>query len=598
MKALRCLRDAGATNLRWMAVLLGCLGGLLLPIQAMAAAGSAEGDKAAREEAMRKALDAPVLFVKQFNYLGLHIYDTFYKWRPGGGIYVIENPSEPPNQQRVRPVIDATTPETLGGGVYSHPDLSWDAKHILFCHKPKDGGSTSIYEIGVDGKGLRRLTDPTPTCSIYKGGGGGQYDVAPAYLPDGRIVFTSTRLSGLVPCANSGVNILHVMNADGSDIHPLSVNNVNEFDPSVLPDGRIIYGRWEYVDKTALTQQSVWTIFPDGTNETAVFANNMVFPEAVLDVRAVPGSTDLIVGTFAPHNAPPRGTIAFIDPRLGKNDPQAITNLEYPNKPTFDRGESCEPWPLSENLVLYSGLPAGAKFNAIMLIGRNGTAGQAGSGTQRIVIHAAPDIDCHNPILVKPRPCPPVLTSSVDAKCATGRFFVQDVQEGLEGVKRGEVKWLRVIEETSRVSPACGGNPFNQTFLVSCALAFSVKNYLGIVPVEPDGSAYFEAPSGRAVYLQALDAEGRLIRSMRTFISAAPGVTRSCVGCHEFKYGAPPAKTRPLAMGREPDRLRPESWGTGFMDYPGMVQPVLDKHCVSCHGGEKGFDGGLDLSGG
>jgi mono/diheme cytochrome c family protein len=179
-----------------------------------------------------------------------------------------------------------------------------------------------------------------------------------------------------------------------------------------------------------------------------------------------------------------------------------------------------------------------------------------------------------------------------------GRFVVQDIYDGLDGVKRGDVKWLRVIEETSRVSPACGGNPFNQTFLVSCALAFGAKNYLGLAPVEPDGSAYFEVPSGRAVYLQALDGEGRMVRGMRTFISAAPGVTRSCVGCHEYKYGAPPLKGPTAAMRRQPDRLRPESWGSGFVDFPGMVQPVFDKHCVSCHGGEKGFGGGLDLSGG
>ena len=146
-------------------------------------------------------------------------------------------------------MIDPTTPETLGEGVYTHPELSWDATRLLFCFKGEPDGSTSIYEIGVDGTGLRRLTDPTPTCTDYHGSLQGQHDVAPAYLPDGRIVFLSTRPSGLVPCNNTGVAILHVMNADGSDIHPISVNNVNEFDPCPLPDGRILFGRWEYIDK-------------------------------------------------------------------------------------------------------------------------------------------------------------------------------------------------------------------------------------------------------------------------------------------------------------------------------------------------------------
>ncbi len=151
---------------------------------------------------------------------------------------------------------------------------------------------------------LRRLTDPTPTCDDYQGTHAGQHDICPAYLPDGRIVFLSTRPSGLVPCANSGVAVLHVMNVDGSDVHPISVNNVNEFDPVVLADGRILFGRWEYVDKNALTIQSLWTVNPDGTQETALYANNMVFPEAILDARPIPHS-HLIVGTFAKHNSTP-----------------------------------------------------------------------------------------------------------------------------------------------------------------------------------------------------------------------------------------------------------------------------------------------------
>ncbi len=543
------------------------------------------------EEEMRSLLDAPLLFVKRHSYQGIHIYDVFYKWPPGGGgIYVIENPSAPRDRWKIRPVIDPTTPETLGVGVYSDPELSWDAKRLLFCFKGEPEGSTSIYEIGVDGRGLRRVTDPTPTCDCYEGSHSGQHDVSPAYLPDGRIVFLSTRPSGLVPCNNTGVAILHVMNADGSDIHPISVNNVNEFDPSILPDGRILFGRWEYVDKNALTIQSLWTVNPDGTQETAFYANNMVFPEAILDARPVPGS-HLIVGTFSKHNSTPRGSIAFVDPRLGKDSPQAAFNLEHPEEPTFDRGNSCEPWPVSEDVVLFSGRPPGHERNAIEMIDRAG---------RRIVLHADPEICLHSPMLIKPRPLPRTVGEITDRRETTGRFFVQDICQGLSGIERGEVKQLRVIEETSRTSgTTMGGSPYNQTFLVSAALAFSAKNFLGTVPVEEDGSAYFEVPAGRAVYLQALDADGRLIQSMRTFVQAAPGTTRSCIGCHEHKYSTTAAlEGLSDLMGREPSQLQPESWGSGFLDYPSMVQPVLDEHCVRCHGGAEGIAAGIDLSGG
>ncbi len=469
------------------------------------------------ESAMRQQLDAPLLFVKRHSYTGIHIYDTFYKWPPGGGgIYVIENPAAPRDNWRIRPVIDPTTPETLGEGVYTHPELSWDAKRLLFCFKGEPEGSTSIFEIGVDGTGLRRVTDPTPTCKDYRGSLQGQHDVAPAYLPDGRIVFLSTRASGLVPCFNTGVAILHVMNADGTDIHPISVNNVNEFDPCPLPDGRILFGRWEYVDKNALTIQSLWTVNPDGTQETALYANNMVFPEAILDARPVPNSP-WIMGTFAKHNSTPRGSIAMVDPRRGKNSIEAIVNLEHPDQPTTDTGDSCEPWPISEDLVLLSGRPAGSKFNVLEMMDRAG---------HRILLHSDPTICLHSPMLVKPRPCPAVIVDSTDRSQRTGRFFLQDIYEGLPSIKRGTVKWLRVLEETSRTSARPdGANPFNQTFLVSSALAFSVKNYLGIVPVEADGSAYFEVPAGRAVYFQALDKDG-------------PSYTACAVSCRPHR--APP----------------------------------------------------------
>jgi len=567
---------------------------LLLFAAARPAAAEPKGEQEVPQgqaRQMRQMLDAPLLFVRRHSYVGIHIYDTYYKWPPGGGgIYVLENPSALKDEWIIRPVIDPTTEGTLGVGVYTDPELSWDAKRLLFCFKGSPEGSTVIYEIGVDGKGLRAVTEESPSNDNYEGRGWGRHDISPAYLPDGRIVFLSTRASGLVPCNNTGVAVLHVMNADGSDVHPISVNNVNEFDPVVMHDGGILFGRWEYVDKNALTIQSLWSVRPDGGGEQAVFANNMVFPEAVLDARPVPDS-HLIVGTLAKHNGTPRGSIAFLDTRLGKNSASAITNLEHPENPVYDLGDSCEPWPLSEDVVIASMRPKGAKRNVIAFIDRDG---------HQVELLADADIDMHSPMLIKPRTVPPAMHDLANRDESTGRFFLQDIYQGMPEVKRGDVKWLRIAEETSRVSGSPGSpNPYNQTFLVSAALAFSVKNFLGVVPVEPDGSAYFEVPSGRAVYLQALDAEGRLVQSMRTFIQASPGRTRSCIGCHESKASAPERS----AVGRSallhpPRQIQDESWGSGFVDFPSMIQPILDRHCVGCHGGKEGIAAGMDLSGG
>lgn len=502
-------------------------------------------------------------------------------------------------------MIDPTTPETLGEGVYFDASLSYDAEKILFCFKGSPQGNSTIYEIGVDGKGLRQLTNLDKNGNPYKGTGTGHHDVMPCYLPDDRIVFCSTRYSGLVPCANNGVALLHVMNNDGGDIHTISVNNVTEFDPCVLPDGRILFGRWEYIDKNALTIQSLWTVLPDGTNETALYANNMVFPEAVLQAKPVPGSDHLVVGVFTPHNAPPRGKIAMIDMRQGKNDARAVFNFETPDRPTFDRGESRDPWALDENRVLYSGIPDAAdspkigndtpagrrsnpKLNAIMYVDRSG---------KKSVVLSDPHFDLKRPVPLLPRERPLALADTTDRTKVEGGFFVHDVYRGMPDVPRGTVKWLRVVEETSRVSESPGKTWMNQTFSISAALAWSPKIYHGIVPVDEDGSVLFTAPSGRAIYFQLLDADYRLVRSMRTFIQAAPGTTRSCVGCHHYE-DAPAVSSLHRQLGRKPRKLQDESWGSGYLDYPSMVQPILDRHCVKCHGGENGFAAGLDLSGG
>ena len=542
-------------------------------------------------------LDAPLLFVRRHAYQSPHIYDDHLTWHPGGGIYVLENPAAPPEQQVVRAVIAPATAATLGPGVYRDPDLSWDATRLLFAFKGQADGDTSIHEISLRGEGLRRLTDPSRdgVCREKPAGlyGAGGHDHSPCYLPDGRIAFVSTRTEGLVMCFNNHIATLHTMNADGSGVRPISVNNVTEFDPTVLPDGRLMFGRWEYVDKTALYMQSLWAVNPDGTHERALFKNNLAKPTAVLDARPVPGSS-LISASLTPHNGQSVGAIAMLDPALGKNNLAALCNFtpEYPTE--MDQGLArgpCDPWPLDADAILIANNAENrGPHSVIELIDRFGF---------RFVIRREPDIGCFSPMLVKPRPVPAVIPSMIRPQ-EPAKFLLHDVYAGLDGVPRGTVKQLRVLETTSRVSGVPpGGRWWNQAFLLSWQGSYDVKRFLGVVPVEEDGSAYFEAPAGKALYVQALDAEGRLVQSMRTFVQAAPGVTRSCFGCHVGDEDRAPVPTpRPLALAKPAAPLQPEPWGGGFLDYPTRVQPVLDRNCVECHGGAKDIAGGIDLSGG
>jgi hypothetical protein len=332
-------------------------------------------------------------------------------------------------------------------------------------------------------------------------------------------------------------------------------------------------------------------MLPDGRMEEALFANNLPRPTALLDARAVPGSHE-VAASLTPHNGQPVGAIGLIDTHKGKNDLAAVANFteEYPIE--MDQGLTagpCDPWPLSASDVLWSNNAIGA-HGVIELGDRFG---------HRELVHCDPAISCYAPTPVRPRERPPVV-SPREASPQPGRFLLVDVHQGLTGVPKGTIKRLRIVEETARTSGLPpGGRWWNQAFLVSWQGGYIVKNILGTVPVHEDGSAYFEAPPGRAIYFEALDGEGREIQRMRTFVQAAPGTTRSCIGCHENKKSAPlGGGAAPLAMLRPPARPQAESWGSGYLDYPTMVQPVLDKYCVRCHGGPEGIGKGLDLSGG
>jgi hypothetical protein len=324
--------------------------------------------------------------------------------------------------------------------------------------------------------------------------------------------------------------------------------------------------------------------------EEAWFANNLAKPTAVLDARPVPGS-HLVVAAFTPHNGQSVGAIVMIDPRQGKNNLAGVTNFtpEYPTEMDqgLTRGPS-DPWPLSEDVVLMANNAQG--HGVIQIVDRFG---------RHELVHAEADISCYSPMLLKPRQRPPVISPETPP-AGPGRFLVVDVHQGLQGVAPGTVKRLRVVEETARTSGLPpGGRWWNQAFLISWQGGYVVKNILGTVPVHEDGSAYFEVPPGRALYFEALDEEGREIQRMRTFVQAVPGTTRSCVGCHENKQSAPLRPGQPpLAMRSEPSRPQPESWGSGLVDYPTMIQPVFDKYCVRCHGGPQGINKGIDLSGG
>jgi hypothetical protein len=499
-------------------------------------------------------------------------------------------------------------------GVFGRFDLSFDATRIVFSYAADK--QYRIYEIDIDpktglragGKSLRQLTFgddvEAETMQNYAGShcAVGWHDLDPCYLPNGKIIFASTRSQRSVLCNPTTVTTLHVMNADGKNITCISQGQVNEISPCVLDDGRVIYMRWEYVDKGFGNVQSLWAVRPDGSGSDHVYKNMIVCPGAMVHARSVPGSRQ-IVTTAAGHHGGLHGPIVLLDNRRHRRTADAMENLtpeiRYPglyNMPG-SIGAFREPYPFSEKFFLVSHKPGGSAYKK----GAEFGIYALDAWGNRAELYRDLEQSCLEPIPLRPRRRPtditPVTPTAAEEDRQLATMFMNDVYQGLPGIERGRVKYVRVMEamnlnwyDTWRAGQQGDGGGFQQISMVSNGGDVARKFVHGIATVHEDGSAFFTVPANKNLYFQALDENYMELHRMRTFINLMPGENRSCVGCHEVRRKAPllRSKARPMAMDRGVEALCPQPGDTGprAVHYPLDVQPILDKHCIACHSGE------------
>ncbi len=559
----------------------------------------------------------PLVFVKQVPSAFSHQLTQYYgrDARPGGGLFELEKPGTSFACRQLA--------SSLPVGSYQHPEVSYDGRRILFayCHVDKNPPNRDahgnvfyhLYEVAVDGSGLRQLTD------------GPFDDFSPCCLPEGKILFVSTRRGGFHRCGRGPcpVYTLAVAETDGSDPHVISYHETHEWDPAVLNDGRVIYTRWDYVDRHAVHYQQLWTTRPDGSNVRIYYGNNTFSPVGIWEARAVPGS-HRVMATAAAHHAMTAGSIILLDVRRGLDGPEPITRLTpdalFPESETRVIRASgggwhapvgvegpvavppeaarwpghCyrSPWPLSEKYFL-------AAYSFDSLIGEP-TANRPNMfgiylvdcfGNKELLYR---DLNIASlwpvPLRIRSRPDP---VSSVREKPEgkkEGTFFVQDVYAAWPPLPKESIKRLRIVQVLPKSTPHINNPP------VGIPNASPGKQVLGTVPVEPDGSAYFAAPAGIPLAFQAIDDLGRAVQIMRSITYLQPGEHTSCVGCHEPRTTTPLRRPTALALSRPPSPITPGPDGSRPFSYPRLVQPVLDRHCVRCHSRKKP-DGGVVLTG-
>ncbi len=548
------------------------------------------------------AATGPLVFIKHVPSLFSHQLTQYTGncARPGGGLFVLE---EPGRSMRCRP-LGAGLPT----GCYEFADVSYDGRRVLFSFCAVDRVAPNreahldhffhLYEAEADGSSVRQLTDAQAD------------DFAPRYLPNGKIVFISTRRGGFHRCGQGPcpVHTLAICNADGSDPRPISFHETHEWDPCVLNDGRVIYTRWDYVDRNAVHYQQLWTTRPDGSNVRIYYGNQTLSPVGVWEARPIPGS-QRIMATAGAHHAMTAGSIILLDVAHGLDGPAAITRLTpdalFPESespvarlgpgawhapegvtqmpavlPDAERWPGhCykSPLPLSEKYAL-------ASYSFDRLIGEPDPDPPNMFGLYLIdafgnkeLLYRDLNVSSLWPMPLTPRPRPPVLSDVAEAGTTReGAFFLQDVYQSWPPISRGSVKSLRIVQ----VLPKSTWHA-NQPTLGLPSISPG-KQVLGTVPVETDGSAYFRAPAGIPLAFQALDERGQAVQIMRSVTYLQPGETASCIGCHEHRTAAPASQSS-QALTHEPSSIRPGPDGSNPLSYPILVQPVLDRRCVSCH---------------
>jgi hypothetical protein len=506
-----------------------------------------------------------------------HVY-TYHNegFKPGGGLYIF-TPDE--NGGELKQLVGSPEGQILDC------DLSYDGQEILFSWRRNSGDFYQLYRISIAGDDLRQITEHE------------SYNFNGCWLPDGGIAFLSTRKPAFAYCWTSPVGVLYRMDRDGGDMCRISANYLNDFTPSIMNDGQIIYGRWEYVDRPAIPIQSLWTVNPDGTNLAVYYGNRVLSPATFIEPQAIPNDTRILC-TMTAHNGPCRGAVGIIQPALGVNAQQAIRNLTPEvDIGKVDRGDGNQirglyesPYPLDQEHFLVS------RGGTILL--------RDYDGTKQVVLLCEKDgIGFYNARPVRSKPRPPMRPSVLPKEADDwATVILQDVYQGLEPfIKRGEIKQICVVQEIEKPRMAeTRYRAFGFQFpVVSCGATYAPKKVWGYVPVAEDGSAVFKVPARLPLYFMAIDAQGRAVQRMRSFTNFMPGEVQGCVGCHEPRNHAPYRNARPVAVRRldtEPQPPSPPEWGVRGFSYAHIVQPVLDRHCVSCHGGISPPKG-VDLSG-
>ncbi len=460
-------------------------------------------------------------------------------------------------------------------GYVGEADVHWNADRVLFTQS--DAKHWFVAEIGIDGKDYRRVTQMPDDVDAYDA----------CYLPNGKIVFGSSAPMQAVPCwhGQKVVSNLFTADADGRNARRLCYDQDHNFHPSVTPDGQVLYHRWDYTGINHIFMRQLMVMNPDGTGQRAIYGSNSWFPNALYFPRPLPTARGRFVAVLSGYHGPHRmGQLVVLDVNRGTREhtgivcrisgrgdpiaPRIRDNLVADDWPKF-----LHPFPLSDKHFLVAAqLRRGGRWGIYL----------ADVFDNLVLVAERPDFGLFEPVPVLRQSVPPVIPERIDLTTSEATTFIQDIYQGpgLAGVPRGTIKSVRVVAYHFGYPGLAGPD------VVGWGGPWEVMRILGTAPVREDGSAAFRIPACTPIAIQALDEHGKAVQLMRSWYTAMPGEQVGCVGCHEDLRESP-RQSALAAFDRPPDTLRPWYGPARGFSFAREVQPVLDRHCVSCHDGSQ-----------
>ncbi|MCX6996930.1 MAG: SUMF1/EgtB/PvdO family nonheme iron enzyme [Kiritimatiellaeota bacterium] len=462
-------------------------------------------------------------------------------------------------------------------------DLNWDANKLLYTAtgmKSGKNGGHQLFEVDLPPK-----SDPKTGLPIVReietipGERISNYDAC--YCPDDSIIFVSTATMNGVPCirGKSPIGNLYRKKTDGT-VERLTNDQDHDWHPTILPDGRVMYLRWDYTDTPHVFNRVMFSMNPDGTGQAAMYGSNSYWPNCMFYPKPVPDSSTKFVAAVTGHHSVATGGMFLFDTAKGRFEADGVVQQIPGYKKAvvpriadglgYDAPKVTSTHPLSDKYFLAACWPGEGERQGIYLMDVFDNGLELCSVAGRCLLEPTPWTK---------RTRPPVILDRTVAKATTGTVILGNVYfgKGTAGVPQGTVKSLRVYSYNFAMR-----NMGGQGDRVGLDGPWDVRVILGTVPVEDDGSANFTVPAMTPIAIQPLDEEGKAVQLMRSWFTCRPGEVRSCVGCHENTNISPPPQTVKAAL-RKPSEITPWYGPARGFSFNREVQPVLDKYCVGCH---------------